>query len=146
MAPLLAYHCISVFNIFAIQEHWQNPHIHTTHNPSTSSFHLFYPPSADASVCFFLNKSLNPSSYSVAFPTPKYGYPRLRSSVEWARDVMIHNVYRTGNLSPTLLEHQHPDEPLSVDTHEIFSHVSIAFSDTSAHHVLLGDFNIHHPT
>ncbi len=59
---------------------------------------------------------------------------------------MIHNVYQTENLSPTSSEYEHPNEPLSVDTHKIFSHVSTALSDTSAYHVLLGDFNIHHST
>jgi hypothetical protein len=68
----------------------------------------------------------------------------MRSSVEGAKDIMIHNVYRTGNLSSSHSEVQPPDDLLSVDTHIIFSHVSAALSDTSAHHVLLGDFNIHH--
>jgi hypothetical protein len=45
---------------------------------------------------------------------------------------------------PLLQKTSPPDEPLSVDTHEILSHVSTALSDTSAYHVLLGDFNIHH--
>jgi hypothetical protein len=88
---------------------------------------------------------LNPSSYSACFPTPKYGYLRLRSSVEGDRDVVIHNVYRTGNLPPTSSENQPRNEPLSLDTHEIFSFVSAAISDASADHVLLGDFNIHYP-
>jgi hypothetical protein len=33
----------------------------------------------------------------------------------------------------------------SLKTHEIFSLVSNTLSNTSAHHVLLRDFNIHHP-
>ncbi len=65
--------------------------------------------------------------------------------MEGARDIRIHNVYRTGNLSPTSSENQPRDEPLLVDTHETFSHVSAALSDASAHHVLLGDFNIQSP-
>jgi hypothetical protein len=144
MVPLLANHRISEFTILAVHEPWQNPHIYSTHNPLNSLFNLFYSPSADASVCFFVNKSLYPSSYSVAFPTPKYCYLRLRSSAQGARDVMIHNLYRTRNLPHTSSENQPHDEPLSDDTHEIFSHVSAALSDTSAKHVRLGDFNIHH--
>jgi hypothetical protein len=146
MAPLLADHHISEFTVLAIQEPWQNPHIHTTHNPYKSSFYLHYPPSANASVCFFANKLLNRSSYSAAIPTTKYGYLCLRGSVDGARDVVIHNVYSTGNLSPTSSESEHPDEPPSVDTHKILLHVSTALSDTSPYHVLLGDFNIHHCT
>ncbi len=63
VAPCLAGHCISEFTVFAVKESWQNPHIHTTQNPFNFSFHLFNPSSANASVCFFLNKSLNPSSH-----------------------------------------------------------------------------------
>ncbi len=144
MAPLLADPRISEFSVLAVQEPWQNPRVLTTHNPSNSSFHLYYPPSAEASICFFVNKSLNPSSYSACFPTPKYSYLRLRSPVEGVKDVMIHNVYKMRNLSPTSSENQLLDEPLSPDTHEIFSFVSAAISHASANHVLLGEF-IHHP-
>jgi hypothetical protein len=146
MAPLLADPQASEFSVLAVQEPWQNPHILTTHNLSTLSFHIFYPPFADASVCFFVNKSLNPSSYSACFPTPKYGHLRIRSPVEGVRDIMIHNVYRTRNLPPTSSVNKPRDEPLSLDTHEIFSFVSAALSDAIAHHVLLGDFNIHYPS
>ncbi len=102
MAPLLADYRISVFTVLAIQESCQNPNTHTTNNPSNSSFHLLYPPSADASARFPANKPPNPSSYSAAFPTPNYGFFCLRSSVAGARDVVIHNVYCTKSLSPSL--------------------------------------------
>jgi hypothetical protein len=88
---------------------------------------------------------LNPSSYSACFPTPRYGYLLLRSSVEGVRDVIIHDVYRTQNLPLTSSGNQPPIEPLSLDTHEIFSFVSAAISDASANYVLLGDFKINHP-
>ncbi len=61
-----------------------------------------------------------------------------------ARDILIHNVYRSGNHSPTSSENLPLDELLSVDTYEVFSHVSAALSDTTAHYVLLGDVNIYH--
>jgi exonuclease III len=69
----------------------------------------------------------------------------MKSFVKGTRDIMIHNVYCTRNISPSSLDNQSLDDPLSVNTHEIFSHASAALSYTSAHHVLLGDFNIHHP-
>jgi hypothetical protein len=145
MAPLLADPRISEFSVLAVQELWRNPLVLITHNPSNSSFHLFYPPSVEASVCFFVNKSLNPSSYSACFPTLKYGYQPLRSPVHGVNDVMINNVYRMQNFSPTSSENQPLDELLSHDTHEILSFVSAGFSDASTDHVLLGDYNIHHP-
>ncbi len=57
---------------------------------------------------------------------------------------MIYNVYLTQNLRQLSLEIQPLDEPLSLDTHEIFSYISATVSHTSANHVLLGDFIIHH--
>ncbi len=145
MAPLLADHQISEFSVLAVQEPWRNSHMHMTHNPLNSSFQLFYSLSAKASVGLLVNKSFNPSSYSATFPTSKYGHLCLRSPVEGARDIMIQNVYRTRNLSPTSSENQLLDELLLVDIHEILLHVSAALSDASAHHVLLGDFNTNHP-
>ncbi len=59
---------------------------------------------------------------------------------------MIYNLYPTGNYSSTSSENQSLDKPLSVDTHKILVQASIALSDASAHHVLLGDFNFHHPS
>ncbi len=58
---------------------------------------------------------------------------------------MIHNVYRIKNLPLAFSENQPRNEPLSLDTHEIYSFVSAAISDVSADHVLLGDCYIHHP-
>ncbi len=145
MAPLLANSRLSEFSVLAVQEPWHNPGVLTTHNPSNIYLNLFYPLSAEASVCFAVNKLLNPSSYSACFPSSNYGYLCLRSPVEGVKDVMIYNVYRTQNISSTSSENQPLNEPLSPDTLKIFSFVSAAISDASANHVLLGNFNIHHP-
>jgi hypothetical protein len=88
--------------------------------------------------------SLNPSSYSACLWTPKYGYLRLRCHVEGFKDVIVHNVYRTQDFFPTSSQNQPLDKPLSLDSHGIFSFVSVALSDAFTNHVLLGDFNIHH--
>jgi exonuclease III len=69
----------------------------------------------------------------------------MKSFVEGERDIMIHNVYCTRNISLSSSKNQPHDVPLSVDTHKIFLHVYAALTYNSAHHVLLGDFNIHHP-
>jgi hypothetical protein len=144
MVHLLADPRIFDFSVLAIQEPWHNPCDLTTHNSSIFSFHLFYPPPAETLVFSLVNKSLNTSSYSACFLTLKYGYLRLRSFVEEVRDIMNLNVYRMHNLPPTFSKNLPPDEPLSLDTHEIFSYTSAAISAASADYVLLGDFNIHH--
>ncbi len=111
---------VSEFSVISVQEPWQNPRIFTTHNPSNSPLCLLYPLSAAPSVCFFMNKFLNPSSCSTCLPTLKCGYLCLRCFVMSIRDVTIHNVYKTRNLSPILSENLLPDEPLLLDTLEIF--------------------------
>ncbi len=109
IAPLLADHSASEFIVLAVEEPWRNPCVLTTHKPASSSFYLLYPLTADVSVCFFVNKSFNPRSYSASFPTPMYGYLRISSPVEGDRDVIIHNGYRTRNISPTSSENLPPD-------------------------------------
>ncbi len=54
-------------------------------------------------------------------------------------------MYCTGNRSPTSSEVQSHDQLLSLNTHATILHVSAAIFDASAHHVLLGVFNIQHP-
>jgi hypothetical protein len=108
-------------------------------------FIFFYPLSNNASISFFVNKSLYPSSYAACFLTLKYGNLRLTSPIPGVREIMIHNVYRTGILAPTSSKLQPTKELLSLDTHRIFSVVHAALSNDSLGPVLLGDFNIHHP-
>ncbi len=81
--------------------------IHICTLPITHLIHHFtFPTPILLKLQFFsiVNKSFILSPYSTTFPTPKYGHLRLRSSVEGARDIMIHSVYRTGNISPTSCE------------------------------------------
>jgi hypothetical protein len=102
----------------------KNPRKTHIHSPIPLPFlltiHVLYPPSADASACFFVNKLWKQSFYSATFPTFKYSNPCLRSSVIGVKDVMIQNLYHTENLCPSSTKGILADEPLPVDTHEIF--------------------------
>jgi hypothetical protein len=53
-------------------------------------------------------------------------------------------MYYTGNIFSTSSENLLLDEPLSINTNEVVSHVSNALSDASAYPVLLGEFNIYY--
>jgi hypothetical protein len=44
-------------------------------------------------ICFFINKYINVSSWTGDFPSPNYGFLRLKSPVNDARDVVIYNIY-----------------------------------------------------
>jgi hypothetical protein len=100
--------------------------------------------------CFFVNKSINLSSWPGDFSSPDYGYLRLQSHVDGARDIMIHNIYRpigsSTFISSFSQDSNFPDFfSATPDTSDVFSLLHNALLDTSADHFLLGDFNLPHP-
>ncbi len=150
MAPLLAEPRVSLFPVLAIQEPFHNTYTNFTHNPSYTSFHLLHPGVENSRVCFLVNKSINPSSWSGDFPSPDYSYLRLRSPVDGARDIMIHNIYRpigSGTFISNFSQDSNFPDFFSAtpDTTDVFSLLHNALLDTSADHILLGDLNLHHP-
>jgi hypothetical protein len=94
MAPLLADPRVLQFSILTIHEPFHSRFNNSTHNPFHTSFHLFHPSIETSRVCSFINKAVNLSSWSVDFLSPDYGYLQLKSHVEGARDIMVHNSYR----------------------------------------------------
>jgi hypothetical protein len=150
MAPLLADPRVSQFSLLAIQEPFHNSFNNSTHNPSYTSFHLFHPCVDNSRVCFFINKSVNPSSWSGDFPSPDYGYLRLKSPVQGARDIMIHIIYRPQGTSSFISSFSHDSDfsdflSAASNNSDVFSLLHHALLDVSVDHILLGDFNLHHP-
>jgi hypothetical protein len=74
MAPMLADPRVLQFSILSIQEPFHNSYTNSTRNPLYTVFHLFHPSVENRSVCFFINKSFNPSTWSGDFLSPDYGY------------------------------------------------------------------------
>ncbi len=145
MAPILADKQVALFSVLAVQEPFRNSFIPTTHNPSYSNFHLHHPSVTNFRVCFFINKSINPSSWSGYFPSPDYGFLRFRSPVNGARDVVIHNIYRPIG-SKSAIASLSNGLPVPSDATDILSLLHFSLQDTYADHIVLGDFNLHHPT
>jgi hypothetical protein len=85
--------------LLANQELFHNTFNIFTHNPSYTSIYLFHPCVENSQVCYFIKKSANRSSWSGDFPSLDYGLLRLRSSVQGARDIMIHSIYRSQGTS-----------------------------------------------
>lgn len=46
-------------NIIAILEQWKNTGNITIYQPQKDTFHLFYPKTNKARVCFFINKKID---------------------------------------------------------------------------------------
>ncbi len=100
--------------------------------------------------CFFINKSVNPSSWSRDFPSPDYSYLQLKSTVQRARDIMIHNIYRPQGTSSFISSFAHDSDfsdffLAAPDNSDVFSLLHHALLDNFVDHILLGDFNLHHP-
>ncbi len=150
MTPLLADPRVSQFSLLALQAPFHNSFNNSTHDPSYTSFHLFHPCVKNSRVRFFINKSVNLSSWSGDFLSPDYGYLRLKSPVQGARDIIIHNIYRPQGTSSLISSFSHDSDfsdffLAAPDSSDVFSLLHHALLDDSVDHIQLGDFNLHHP-
>jgi exonuclease III len=137
MIPLLADSNIQDFDVIAIQEPWRNPSVPTTLSSSQSGFHLLYRPGGDTRVCFYVNDKLDTNSWDVEYPTADICTLKLKiKGLGGGTDtVRIHNVY-----NPSPASYASRDSPSTLSA--VLRSLDGAIAD---HHVLLGDFNLHHP-
>jgi len=107
--------------VLAIQEPWRSTRgPHTT--KTTPSYHLNYLDHAETRVCFYVHKNLDPTRWSVEHHSPDLSTLSIQAG---GREIRIHNIY---NPRP----HGH-------------IHTLPNLLTSNAEHVLLGDFNLHHP-
>ena len=127
----------SELDIIAIQEPWQNPFYQTSFNPPDSEFQLAYTLSTHTRVCFFINNRIDLDSWEIDnADNPNITTLLLNIMCEDAPATnQIHNIY---SLSP---HHQMAIETPMVD--ELVAHLRTT-PDTL--HVVVGDFNLHHPS
>ena len=79
------------YDILAIQEPWSNLFQHTTNHRLTQFFELSYHPHKDTQICFFINKRLALSSWSVT--THNTDFSNLEIRAKNNRIIHIHNLY-----------------------------------------------------
>ena len=137
MAPLLHDKEIEQFDILGIQKPWFNPHNQSSFNPGSSNFHLVYRPKADTRTCFYVNKRLDLESWEVVIDGKDLCSLKLVIKdvrpLDQRREIWIHNAY---NPSPTSYT--------SVDSLSTLPQIQNALQKADKH-ILLGDFNLHHP-
>jgi hypothetical protein len=141
-APLLADSAIAKFHVLAIQEPWRNPHSPTTYCPSSCNFYSSYLDSEHTRVAFYINKDIDPSTWTVENPSPDLAI--LRIEIQEPRDSIstiqkrVLTVYNVYNPCP---------ESMTSTT----SKTTLPLLDTeltkrgSTNSIILGDFNLHHP-
>ena len=136
MAPLLWGHLSHLPDIMAIQEPWRNPHSPTTYNPQDSNYHLAFAPTDHTRACFYISKQLAEDSWEI----DQKGHPDVATLTlrlqcgSTPMQLQVHNVY---SMSPT---HQ-----TAVDTPAIEELETWLAEDPTSGHLVLGDFNLHHP-
>ena len=134
MIPLLADSNTQDYDVIAIQEPWRSTHAPTTLSSHQSGFHLLYRPGGDTRVCFYVNEKIDPESWEVEFPTADLCTLKLNVSTDGVtRTLHIHNVY---NPSPSSYSSTDSPSTLPAVRQQLAA---------DAQHVLLGDFNLHHP-
>ena len=127
--PLLADRRIHEYDIIAIQEPWQNPHMPATYCPASAPFTPAYPP-RQGGACLLINRHLDTSRWLVTFPDKNL--TTLRLDTEMGR-IWIHNIY---SRPPGAYNTTRYDTPIPK--------LRKALSE-EGEHILLGDFNLHHP-
>ena len=135
MAPLLRDPTIWDYDVLAIQEPWHNKHNNSTHHPCKDRFHLVYPEPTEGEstrVCFYINSRLNRADWTVQthsrdLMTLKIQYTEHSQS----KRLCIHNVYR---------------EAVRGDTTATLEQLNGLLEDDHWQHIIVGDFNLHHPT
>ena len=137
MAPLLCSDVGNMVDIITIQELWKNSHHLSTYNLHDSSFHLAFAPIEHTWVCFFINKRIDPDTWEIDnHNNPDIATLTIRTHCSSAPiQLQIHNVYST---SPT---HQSSMDILTIET--LASQLQAIQDDT---YIVVGDFNLHHPS
>jgi retrotransposon-encoded endonuclease/reverse transcriptase-like protein len=110
------------------------------YNPSQSNFYLVYPLDKLARVCFYVNKRLPPGSWSVTHhcgDTQTLTINLEATPQQEIRTIQIHNVY---NPSPSSYSSR---EPGSLE--KLRNCLEAAGTATGIEHIVVGDFNLHHP-
>lgn len=132
MAPLLQDPGTDVFDIIAIQEPWRNSLNGATYNPGDSGFHLVDSREKESRVCCFINKRISINSWSEHFYLMDLVTITLRIAYG-SRVIHIYNCYNPPS--------QH-SETENLGTLSILPQALAMPGE----HILLGDFNLHHPS
>ena len=112
------------YPIVALQEPYYNRHTSSTYHPKP--YHLLYQPSVSTRVCFLVSKFLSLDSWTIQHLSPDIAQLSLHTDLG---PIHITNVY-----NPT------PQGPQLASPDLLTSALALPGS-----HILLGDFNLHHP-
>ena len=127
MVPLFQNESILNIDIIALQEPWRNTRDQTTYHPRKDAFHLIYPESDKARVCFFVNKRIEQSTWTYTVDSPDV----ISLHIKFLdRQVYIHNIYNLVNAEEISTSIPVLEQRLAANPHK--------------EQIALGDFNLYH--
>ncbi|KAA6411453.1 MAG: hypothetical protein FRX48_04733 [Lasallia pustulata] len=116
----------------------RDPQVTSTHHPCKDHFHLAYPTAVDpefgpARICFFVNTRLKRAQWTFKEYLRDLATLDLQyMEQEQKKRLHIHNIYR---------------EAIRGDITETLDQLNSLFNeDPEGQHLVVGDFNLHHPT
>jgi ribonuclease HI len=128
MAGLFQDRTVLEYDILAIQEPWRNPFIATSYHPLKRHFHLIYLEDDSTRVCYYINKRIDAGTWNVSHVSKDISYLTFYDR-DNTKTLRIFNVY---------------NEP-STDTLSKLAE-SIGQGQENCETIVLGDFNINHPS
>jgi hypothetical protein len=129
MAPLLASQEVLEFDILAIQEPFHSTTELGTYCPRSCEFYPIYKDKASR-VCLLINKRINTDSWHFTFHNRDYVSLVLQTQ---QGPITVHNCY---SQPPGSFQAENLSSP-------IYRLAPLLLANTE--HLLLGDFNVHHP-
>lgn len=119
-------------DIIALQEPWKNQRNLTTYHPPKKIFELIYLPSMETRVCFYVRKGIALLSWKYTHHSRDYTTLHLLTINH--RKIHVHNIYN---------QMKGGNAPFS--TLKKLEEVLSEYDGNEDEHLVLEDFNIHHP-
>lgn len=148
--PLLCDPRVKEFAIIALQEHWRNAHTSQSYSNASDGFYMICPDDPLARVCIYINKNLDLDSWKVitnesdfqtielklrthVTTTEQQGNDNEDIAIGDPKSVRIHNIY-----NPCPISHSSTQGPTTIPRlrEALVTHTE---------HIVVGDFNLHHP-
>lgn len=127
MVLLFQNESILNIDIIALQKPWKNTRDQTTYHSQKDVFHLIYPKSDKAQVCFFINKRIEQFTWTYTVDSLDV----ISLHIKFLdKQVHIHNIYNPVNAKEISTNIPVLERRLAASPHE--------------EHIALGNFNLHH--
>ena len=152
MAPMFQEPSTLEYDIIALQEPWKHSKKNQTHHPAPAQFHLCYPnkKGTPTRVCIYVNTKIPMTQWYSRVHSEDLVTVTLKSQREGQKTLHIHNIY---NASPSQRFEAHSRTDRS-RTEVVKEYSEISSLDTlrtaiarnaDDEHLIVGDFNLHHP-